>query len=54
MRIRSESSEAIQEHRNARADLEKVSQGLQEETDEFLNANQRVIETAQKVSWIRR
>jgi len=54
MRIRSESKQAVQEHKAARANLERVSARDRTESDAYLAANRRVIETEQKVSVFRR
>lgn len=45
---------AIQEHKAARKNLEKVSSKITEETPEYLAANDRVIAAEKNVSWWRR
>ena len=45
---------AIQEHKAARKNLERVSSGIKEETPEYLKANQRVIDAEKNIPWWRR
>jgi len=45
---------AIQQHRDARAELEQVSSKSTDVTDEYLAANRRVIETEKNIPWWRR
>ncbi|WFE27802.1 hypothetical protein O7623_00890 [Solwaraspora sp. WMMD791] len=45
---------AIQRHRDARAELERVSSTSKDVTPEIVEANSRVIEAEQSVPWWRR
>ncbi|RAN92673.1 hypothetical protein GAR05_06165 [Micromonospora saelicesensis] len=45
---------AIKEHKDARAELERVSRRDRAETDAFLDANDRVIAAEKNVPWYRR
>ncbi|MFE9192075.1 hypothetical protein ACFYL6_20965 [Micromonospora sp. NPDC007208] len=45
---------AIQEHKDARAELERISRRDRAETDAFLDANDRVIAAEKNVPWYRR
>lgn len=45
---------AIKEHKEARAELERISRRDRAETDAFLDANDRVIAAEKNVSWWRR
>ncbi|MCG5460865.1 hypothetical protein MED01_004291 [Micromonospora sp. MED01] len=45
---------AIQEHKAARENLERVSSKITEETPEYLAANDRVIAAEKNVPWYRR
>ncbi|MDM4722732.1 hypothetical protein QTQ03_25200 [Micromonospora sp. WMMA1363] len=47
-------TEAIREYKEARRELERVSRGITEETDEYLAANRRVIDAEKHVPWWRR
>lgn len=53
-RIFSESREAIREHQAVKDHLEQVSRRDQTETSAYAEANQRVIDTEQRVSSFRR
>ena len=51
--------QAIQEHKAARKALEENgrrerARGIRDETEEYLQANHRVIEAEQKIPWWRR
>lgn len=52
--FRSESKQAITEHRQAREQLEQITNQVTDETPEWNAANNRVAETEQHVSWFRR
>lgn len=52
--MRNKNRKAVQDHKNARADLEKTARKSRDETTEFLEANRKAVEAEQKVSWIRR
>jgi len=45
---------AVQEHKDARRDLERVSRKDKAETDRYLRANDRVIAAEKNISWWRR
>ncbi len=46
--------QARDEHKNAKAELERVSKRDRAETDAYLKANKRVAETEKHVPWWRR
>ena len=46
--------QAIADHKAAKAELERVSKRDRAETDAYLAANRRVIETEKDVPWYRR
>lgn len=46
--------EDLAAYKAARANLASVSEGLTEETDEFIEANHAVIEAEQKLPWWQR
>lgn len=54
MRMRSESKEAIQDHKDAKKKLQQVSSRTREETAEYHAANKRVADTEARVSFFRR
>ncbi|MFI6238322.1 hypothetical protein ACIBEF_00420 [Micromonospora sp. NPDC050795] len=45
---------AIKEHKDARAELERISRRDRAETDAFLDANDRVIAAEKNIPWYRR
>ena len=52
--MREDRQQAIADHREALAELERVSRRDRAETDDYLAANRRVIETEKNVPWYRR
>jgi hypothetical protein len=46
--------QAVAEHKAAKTELERISKQDRTETDEYLAANRRVIETEKHVPWWRR
>lgn len=54
MKFRSNSKQAIIEHKNAREELDRVSRRDRTETPAVTRAHQRVIESEKNVSWFRR
>ncbi|HKS46711.1 MAG TPA: hypothetical protein VJT49_16685 [Amycolatopsis sp.] len=51
---KAERKKAVAEHKKAKEELEQVSKRDRTETDAYLAANHRVIETEKNVAWWRR